>query len=98
MPSDGKNFEVPARDSEIDRSALIAWLAMQDPGEYYEFCDMSECLLTQYLRAGGIEPRILDWRIHPEPGTWLFFVAAGPDEYGPSRWTFGDALARARAL
>jgi hypothetical protein len=77
---------------------LIAWLEAKPAGEVYNYHNChGACLLGQYLEANGIR-----WHghasgnIHPyceldRQTGWQKLAAARP-------WTFGAALARAKAL
>jgi hypothetical protein len=88
---------------------LIAWLEKQPAEETYDymdcFGDSGGCLLFRYLNANGIETGNVggdigyvdadDQRQHPSGWDDLDLVSAGE---AVDEWTYGAALARAKAL
>jgi hypothetical protein len=71
---------------------LIAWLETRDPGEYYNYHSCSRCLIAQWMGNSvdwPVEIKII-YKGH-DPGAIAYGSGA------PEDWTFGAALARARA-
>lgn len=90
----------------VSLRGLIAWLETKNPEETYCFLISSNCLVTQYAKAVG-----LDWqqlRTLPDynprkksaEGEWLTRIALA-DGHPPIKffwWKFGQALATARKI
>ncbi len=82
-------------------TGLIAWLETQDPATEYPYSSNDDCLLCRYFRArgvslGGLAPM----------GSMTWGDATGNDHILPPElnrvsrgypWTYGAALARAKA-
>lgn len=90
---------VPAAKPDIFAlSTLIAWLEKQPAGMRYEYADCKGlCLLGQYMTAHGV-----DW-YGKLNGTDPYTAICIATNWGSSiavhsSYTFGAALARARAL
>jgi hypothetical protein len=75
---------------------LIAWLETQDPDTHYDYIDASNCVVANYLKFLNVTPFDLDpiqlSALHPH----LNIIAH--DYQYPGDWTYGGALARARAV
>jgi hypothetical protein len=75
---------------------LIAWLETRDPGKTYNFHDCGRCLIAQWMGDHdrmGWPPEIMAIYAGRDPGV----IARGRGSLFPFDWTFGQALARARA-
>lgn len=75
---------------------LVAWLEKQPAGRTYNFHDCrGACLLAQYLAAHGIK-----WAADGSSYAEMVEVTTGHgiDVSCNDPWTYGAALARARAL
>lgn len=75
---------------------LIAWLEKQPHQKEYNYCDPTDCLIGQYLKSQGLSgsDAVLASDALDRLG-WLHI--AQDHKNSPQRWTFGDALERARA-
>jgi hypothetical protein len=87
-----KAGEAQTKADPFTLDSLIAWLEKQPAETEYNFWNLSECLLCQYLRDVGLPHSCYDAA-----------SALGGDDVGGQiafhkPWTFGGALERARAL
>jgi hypothetical protein len=79
---------------KVSLRRLIAWLETMPTDGRYDFCHPARCALGQYLAAQGFTGR--DIIVDVENESWIELVAQGGGL--PDDWTFGAALARARAV
>ena len=89
----------------LSTESLIRWLEKRPRSRRYDYCNARHCLLCQYLRDSGIPLAGVGagyYRVFPSgsvqiplPDGWDRIAG---DFHGTSKWTFGDALDRAKAL
>jgi hypothetical protein len=76
---------------------LIAWLETRDPAETYNFHNCGDCLIERWMGNHdrmGWPPEIMAIYAGRDPGA----IARGRgSSFCVTDWTFGAALARARA-
>lgn len=88
-------WDVQVKADPAALTSLIAWLETMPSSKSYDWMDTCNCLAGQYMRACGIS------RMDPDRPL-LSELLGGMDRYaavaGTEPFTFGAALARARAL
>jgi hypothetical protein len=100
MPFDGNSAKF-AKSDVFSLAGLVAWLETQPAETAYNFWNChGQCLLSTYLTVRGM--------VEDSPGTNYiklmratcgYGVGGDPiDVSGDKPWTYGAALARARAL
>jgi hypothetical protein len=81
-------------------TSAIAWLEKQPADGKYSYVDKLTCFLTQWARAmGAANPAEMGSELHVRDD--FYYIASGrwhPTARGPKGQTFGEALARARAV
>ena len=98
MYLDEKSYTSPPAETKPDIFALptlIAWLEKQPARKEYSFFNVQvKCLICQYMTDHGIGHRFGDGQYakFTERTDWGHLIAGSPP------YTFGGALARARAL
>ena len=94
-------WEQQAKADPFKLETLIAWLEKQPGKKAYNYCDISNCLLSQYFQAQGFDAA--------QTGGHGQLAWGSPRQYAkwPAEWivipedmprTFGAALERARKL
>jgi len=91
MPFDGRVKDYETKADVFSLEGLIAWLETQNPETEYDYTDISDCLLTRWMRASG--QRDFGFSGSPDHTANRFTVAAGNFPH-----TYGAALRRARKL
>lgn len=94
MPFDGQNFEYPVFSLE----GLVQWLEGQEPETEYDFTNCrGKCLLDTYLHARGVKRT---GRHYSDMVAVTTGISNGQriDVSLERPWTYGGALARARAI
>jgi hypothetical protein len=87
-------WEVETKTDPLSLKAFVAWLEKQPPDtEYNYWCTTGECLLDTYISQVTGKPS--------RPSELHHEVCGGKSNYYeiamPRPWTYGAALARARA-
>lgn len=84
----------------VSLRALIAWLETQPADTQYDFCQPYQCVLAQHLQALGYPEDKSNVQLpigeDDDEADWLNVIAQG-NGVAAEDWTFGAALARARA-
>ncbi len=79
---------------------LIAWMRTRDPGETYDYWNISDCLLVRYMRARGVPLQDQFGSNYPAVSAAVLsergFLSHRKLGVG-SPWTVTDALAGAEA-
>lgn len=85
--------------------SLIAWLGTKDPKEEYSYTSNCNCMLANYLKDHGHTGVFVGaggtWRAVGASGTApfeFFMIAKGSGCFVARRWTYSDALDRAKAI
>src|SRR6267378_719153 len=101
-----KDWEKPKATPQIDPLSFddfIAWLETQHPRQTYEFTDVSNCLLAQWVQS--IDPKTKS-NLQVD-NSWVYLVNGQTIDFHGTKFprvastqtdTFGEALAKARLL
>ena len=97
----------PHTDDMLSLDSLIAWLEQRPADGAYDYSSASKCLLHQYFTAKGLKELLIlpcqytcsPHLIHSLPEGWEEIAFGSPFlTKKEGRWTFGQALQRAKAL
>jgi len=98
-------WDVEVKADPFSLESLIAWLEKQPADTAYDYTEPCGCLLAQYFTANGyadvaVMPNAVEYTLagldmSANFSEGLEFAAIGPEN--TRDWTFGAALARARA-